>query len=121
MADKPARKRRLPLPRRRRPRPAAPGTDLVRVVDTLPSAAGRKAGLLAGVAGLGAIGTAAGRSAAKSLRNRKAIEDAYRGEDFALLEADRGCVVTTADGVPLVVREVGPITAPLTVVFAHGF
>ena len=57
----------------------------------------------------------------QAIRNRKAIEDAYRGEDFALLEADRGCVVTTPDGVPLIVREVGPITAPLTVVFAHGF
>jgi pimeloyl-ACP methyl ester carboxylesterase len=29
--------------------------------------------------------------------------------------------LTTTDGIPLVVREVGPITAPLTVVFAHGF
>ena len=32
-----------------------------------------------------------------------------------------GCVVTTSDGVPLAVREVGPEDAPLTVVFAHGF
>jgi pimeloyl-ACP methyl ester carboxylesterase len=30
-------------------------------------------------------------------------------------------VVTTPDGVPLAVREVGPDDAPLTVVFAHGF
>jgi pimeloyl-ACP methyl ester carboxylesterase len=30
-------------------------------------------------------------------------------------------VVTTADGVPLAVREVGPSDAALTVVFAHGF
>jgi pimeloyl-ACP methyl ester carboxylesterase len=30
-------------------------------------------------------------------------------------------VVTTSDGVPLAVREVGPEDAPLTVVFAHGF
>lgn len=82
---------------------------------------GRKAGLLAGVAGLSAVGTAAGVSAARALRYRKAIRDAYQGEDFALLEADRGCVITTPDGVPLVIREVGPITAPLTVVFAHGF
>jgi pimeloyl-ACP methyl ester carboxylesterase len=76
---------------------------------------------MAGVAGLGAVSTAAGVSAAKALRQRKAIRDAYEGEDFALLEADRGCVITTADGIPLVVREVGPITAGLTVVFAHGF
>ncbi|MCX2932440.1 alpha/beta hydrolase [Mycobacterium sp. CVI_P3] len=76
---------------------------------------------MAGVAGLGAVSTVAGLSAARSLRYRSFIEDAYRGEDFALLDADRGCVVTTPDGTPLVVREVGPITAPLTVVFAHGF
>lgn len=83
--------------------------------------AGKKAGLMAGVAGIGAVGTAAGMSAAKAIRYRKQIEDAYRGEDFKLLEADRGCVITTPDGIPLVVREVGPVTAPLTVVFAHGF
>lgn len=94
-------------------KPVKPDADAV--------AAGKKAGLLAGVAGIGAVSTAAGVSAARSLRQRKQIEDAYRGEDFKLLEADRGCVITTPDGIPLVVREVGPITAPLTVVFAHGF
>ncbi|TGD86882.1 alpha/beta hydrolase [Mycolicibacterium sp. CH28] len=73
------------------------------------------------MAGLGAVGTVAGLSAARAFGHRSYIEDAYRGEDFALLDADRGCVVTTPDGIPLVVREVGPITAPLTVVFAHGF
>ena len=79
---------------------------------------GGKAGLLAGVAG---ISTVAGVSAAKALRQRRLINDAYEGEDFKLLDADRGCVVTTPDGTPLVVREVGPVTAPLTVVFTHGF
>ncbi|MFN0143219.1 MAG: alpha/beta fold hydrolase [Mycobacterium sp.] len=79
---------------------------------------GRKAGLMAGVAGLSAV---AGVTAAKALRQHRLTEDAYEGEDFALLDADRGCVVTTPDGTPLVVREVGPVTAPLTVVFAHGF
>ena len=48
-------------------------------------------------------------------------DDPYLDEDFELLDADRGYVVTTADGVPLAVREVGPQDAPLTVVFAHGF
>ena len=38
-----------------------------------------------------------------------------------MLAVDRGCVVTTPDGVPLAVREVGPDDARLTVVFAHGF
>ena len=114
MADKPPRGR---LVRRR--------TVEARLSDSAPATGkadtGKKAGLMAGVAGLSAVSTAAGVSAAKALRNRKAIRDAYEGEDFALLEADRGCVVTTTDGIPLVIREVGPITAPLTVVFAHGF
>ena len=94
---------------------------LARKADNPGLGMGRKAGLLAGVAGLSAVGTAAGVSAARTFRHKKFIQDAYAGEDFALLEADRGCVVTTPDGVPLVVREVGPVTAPLTVVFAHGF
>ena len=94
---------------------------LARKADHPSLGVGKKAGLLAGMAGLSAVGTVAGLSAARSLRHRSFIEDAYRGEDFALLDADRGCVVTTPDGIPLVVREVGPITAPLTVVFAHGF
>ena len=55
------------------------------------------------------------------MRRRVTTDDPYAGEDFELLDADRGCVVTTPDGVPLVVREVGPQDAPLTVVFAHGF
>ncbi len=113
-ADKP--KRRLGLGRRhKRDAIAADGAG------SAERGAGKKASLMAGVAGLGAVGTAAGRSAAKSLRHRKELRDAYEGEDFKLLDADRGCVVTTADGVPLIVREVGPVTAPLTVVFAHGF
>ena len=89
--------------------------------DPSRGAAVRNAGLMAGVAGLTAVSTVAGVSAARAFRHRDDIEDVYAGEDFALLDADRGCVVTTSDGVPLVVREVGPVTAPLTVVFAHGF
>jgi pimeloyl-ACP methyl ester carboxylesterase len=88
------------------------------------SLAGRaksNAGLLAGVAGLTAVGTVAGVSAARSLGRHSVVEDPYTGENFELLDADRGYVVTTADGVPLAVREVGPVDAPLTVVFAHGF
>lgn len=114
MTAKPARPRKVRL-RRRRPAelPALPP-----VKSAGSPATAKKASLMAGVAGLGAVGTAA---AAKSLGKRKAIRDAYEGEDFKLLEADRGCVVTTNDGIPLVVREVGPITAPLTVVFSHGF
>ena len=110
----PGRARRLRFRRRRLAEPLA----LPPAKSDSARGSVKKASLMAGVAGLSAVGTAA---AAKTLRQRKAVNDAYEGEDFALLEADRGCVITTADGVPLVVREVGPITAPLTVVFAHGF
>ncbi|MDG4664055.1 alpha/beta hydrolase [Mycobacterium sp. 236(2023)] len=79
------------------------------------------AGWLAGAAGVAAVGSAAGVTVARSLRRRVTDEDPHRDEDFELLDADRGCVVTTPDGVPLVAREVGPGNAPLTVVFAHGF
>lgn len=80
-----------------------------------------RAGWLAGLAGLAAVGSAAGVTAARSLRRRVTDDDPYHNEDFELLDADRSCVVTTADGVPLAVRETGPTDAPLTVVFAHGF
>jgi pimeloyl-ACP methyl ester carboxylesterase len=76
---------------------------------------------LAGIAGLGAVGTVAGLSVARSVTHRSAVEDPYVGEDFDLLNADRGGVVTTPDGVDLAVREVGPSDAPTTVIFAHGF
>ncbi|MGE2832397.1 alpha/beta fold hydrolase [Mycobacterium sp. SMC-4] len=80
-----------------------------------------RAGWLAGAAGLAAVGSAAGVTAARSLRRRLTVDDPHRDEDFELLDADRSSVVATIDGVPLAVRETGPQDAPLTVVFAHGF
>ncbi|UXA19055.1 alpha/beta fold hydrolase [Mycobacterium sp. SMC-4] len=80
-----------------------------------------RAGWLAGLAGVAAVGSAAGVTVARSLRRRMTEDDPHRDEDFELLDADRSCVVTTPDGVPLAVRESGPADAPLTVVFAHGF
>lgn len=77
---------------------------------------------LAGAAGVGAIGTIAGATAVHSMLNRRAvIDDPFEHEDFESLDGDRAYLVTTPDGVPLAVREVGPTDAPLTVVFAHGF
>lgn len=77
---------------------------------------------LAGVAGLGAVGSSiAGSAAARSVRRRASADDPYAGEDFEVLAGDRSSVVTTSDGVGLAVREVGPSDARLTVVFAHGF
>ena len=79
------------------------------------------AGLLAGAAGLAAVGTIAGVSVARSMTRRTTRDDLYQGEDFELIDAGRSSVVTTPDGVDLAVREVGPRDAPLTVVFSHGF
>jgi pimeloyl-ACP methyl ester carboxylesterase len=76
---------------------------------------------LAGAAGLSAVGTIAGVTVARSMTRRPEIEDPYANENFETLDGDRSYVVTTPDGVPLAVREVGPADAPLTVVFAHGF
>lgn len=81
----------------------------------------RKGRWLAGAAGLSAVGGLAGTTVARSLTRRVTDVDPHGDEDFELLDADRSCVVTTPDGVPLAVREVGPEDAPLTVVFAHGF
>lgn len=67
------------------------------------------------------MGTVAGVSVARSFGRRAGVDDPYVYEDFELLDADRGCVVTANDGVPLAVREVGPADARLTVLFAHGF
>ena len=76
---------------------------------------------LAGAAGLSAVGTIAAVSVARQMTRRDTGEDPYAGEDFEALDGDRSYVVTTPDGVPLAVREVGPEDAPLAVVFAHGF
>jgi pimeloyl-ACP methyl ester carboxylesterase len=77
---------------------------------------------LAGAAGIGAVGTIAGATVARSMLNRRAvINDPFVHEDFETLDSDRSYLVTTPDGIDLAVREVGPADAPLTVVFAHGF
>jgi pimeloyl-ACP methyl ester carboxylesterase len=81
----------------------------------------RRARWLAGAAGLSAVGTIAGVTVARSMTRRVVVDDPYAGEDFETLDGDRSYLVTTPDGVPLAVREVGPTDAPLTVVFAHGF
>lgn len=82
----------------------------------------RERAWLAGGAGLTAVATIVGASVRRSMTQRVAlVEDPYADEDFERLDSDRNYVVTTPDGVPLAVREVGPLDAPLTMVFAHGF
>lgn len=92
--------------------------------DDLDGAHSGRAGLarwLAGAAGVGAVGTIAGVTVARQVTRRVIADDPYVNENFEALDGDRSYVVTTPDGVPLAVREVGPVDAPLTVVFAHGF
>lgn len=79
----------------------------------------RQVGLIGGLLSAVALGSAAGlgvvRTAARPGR------EIYPDEDFDSMLRDRRSIVHAEDGVPLVVREVGPAQAPLTVVFVHGY
>ena len=69
-----------------------------------------------------AVAALVAASAHRSMTQRAAmIEDPYADEDFESLDRDPSYVVTTPDGVPLAVREAGPVDAPVTMVFVHGF
>jgi pimeloyl-ACP methyl ester carboxylesterase len=69
-----------------------------------------------------AVATIVGASARRSMIQRATLlEDPYADEDFERIDGDRGYVVTTPDGVPLAVREAGPVDAHVTMVFVHGF
>ena len=82
----------------------------------------RRAGLLAGVAGLVAAGAAVGLATERYAIGRiRGGPDPEADEPFGKLRADRIRTVTTDDGLPLAVEEVGPRGAPLTVVFVHGY
>lgn len=101
------------------------------------------AGVVAGVAGLAAAGTAVGvavhRHAARRVGAERvgaervgsaaglpagASDAELREEDPlgpAARRADRTALVQADDGVLLAVEEVGPLDAPLTVLFVHGY
>lgn len=86
----------------------------------LPST--RSAGLLGGLAGVVAVGAGIGLAAERYAIGRTRMRpDPDAREPFFALSADRTRRVTTQDGVPLHVEEVGPARAPLTVVFVHGY
>ena len=72
------------------------------------------------LAGLGALGAGAVSSMSSMLPGRRA-HDRWAGEDMWELGVQRGGIVAASDGVPLAVREAGPVDAPLTVVFVHGY
>ncbi len=82
----------------------------------------KRSAWLAGGAGLTAVATIVGASARRSMAERtNPAEDPYADEEFDEVDVERGYVVTAPDGVELAVREDGPVDAPLTVVFVHGF
>ena len=107
-----------------------------------PHHLGRTAGLIGAAVGLAAAGTAVGVAVTRAATSRvradqaagqagddgRAIPDVPAGElrqqdplGAASRPADRTALVQTSDGVLLAVEEIGPLDAPLTVVFAHGY
>lgn len=81
-----------------------------------------KAGWIGGAVGLVAAGAAVGVAAERYAIGRiRSGDDPEADEPFGALPADRSRVVMAGDGVPLCVEEVGPLDAPLTVVFVHGY
>ena len=78
-------------------------------------------GIAAGVAGLVAAGAAVGVATEKYAIGRvRSRPDPEADQPYGRLRPDRSRVVRTDDAVPLAVEEVGPVDAPLTVVFVHG-
>jgi pimeloyl-ACP methyl ester carboxylesterase len=99
---------------------------------------GYTAGVVGAVVGLAAAGTAAGvalsRIAARRVRAAQLGDAGERAAELvaaslrqddplgaASRPADRSVLVEADDGVPLAVEEIGPLDAPLTVVFVHGY
>lgn len=103
-----------------------------------PHGKGHTAGVVGAVVGLAAAGTAAGVALSRiAARRVRAAQPGPAGEPAAELvaahlrqddplgaaaqQADRSALVQTDDGVLLAVEEIGPLDAPLTVVFVHGY
>ena len=80
----------------------------------------KRAGLVGGAIGAAAALTAGGVAVERYMVRRRR-QAAVPPQDFTDLDPDRTLVVHTEDGVALHVEEVGPLDAPLTVLFVHGF
>jgi pimeloyl-ACP methyl ester carboxylesterase len=78
----------------------------------------RRTGLLGAVAGLAAAGAATGAVAlGRTIANHRSVDISALADQ----PTDRSGRVVAADGVGLYYEELGPVDAPLTVLFAHGF
>lgn len=82
------------------------------------------AGIVTGVVGAAAFGgVTAQRMAVRKYQAAQAalLTDPGADPGFEALPSDRTYSVDTWDGVALHVEEVGPLDAPITVIFAHGW
>ncbi|MGS0688662.1 alpha/beta fold hydrolase [Nakamurella sp. GG22] len=82
------------------------------------------AGIATGVIGAAALGgVTAQRMAVRRYQAAHAelLADPDEVQGYGSLTADRTYSVDAEDGVALHVEEVGPVTAPLTVIFSHGW
>ncbi len=82
------------------------------------------AGIATGVIGAAALGgVTAQRMVVRRYQAAQAalLADPQEEQGYGSLQADRTYSVDAEDGVALHVEEVGPVTAPLTVIFSHGW
>src|SRR6202000_1829575 len=79
----------------------------------------KRIGLLGGLAGAVAAGTAVVLAVDRTAAKRQGGQDA--GAELEQWPTDRSGRVVADDGVGLYYEEVGAIDAPLTVVFVHGY
>ena len=78
-------------------------------------------GLIGGAVGLVATTAAVAVAVDRAAAARRRAEESGGTEKFADLPVDRSGVIVAEDGAGLYYEEVGPLAAPLTVVFVHGF
>ncbi|MEO6957357.1 MAG: alpha/beta hydrolase [Antricoccus sp.] len=80
----------------------------------------------AGIAAGGIAGAIGALNAVRVTAEHKAVDrvrrqgDPYVDEPFGAQAADRDYTVVADDGTPLYVEEVGPLAAPVVLIFAHG-
>ncbi len=82
------------------------------------------AGIATGVVGAAALGgVTAQRMSVRRYQSAQAalLADPDHDDGYGSLKADRTYSVDAEDGVALHVEEVGPVTAPITVIFSHGW
>jgi pimeloyl-ACP methyl ester carboxylesterase len=82
------------------------------------------AGIATGVLGAAALGgVTAQRVSVRRYQSAQAalLTDPNQEDGYGSLKADRTYSVDADDGVALHVEEVGPVTAPITVIFSHGW